>query len=89
MFSVAFSPDGKILASTDDENQRVWLWDVESAGQQGHDPVLATLNGHVRLFGQSYSDVGDVYGVAFSPDGKLIASVGLDGTIILWGVPNG
>ena len=44
------------------------MWDV-SAGRH-----LRTLTGHT----------GDVESVAFSPDGKTLASGSFDGTILLW-----
>ena len=66
--SVAFSPNGKSLASASDDGT-VRLWDVS-----GHQALGAPLRGHR----------GAVLSVAFSPDGQLLASGGDDGTVRLW-----
>jgi WD40 repeat protein len=71
--SIAFSPDGSILASGNSEDT-ILLWDVSSpeSPKQLGEPLTV------------HSDW--VRSVAFSPDGKILASASQDNTIILWDV---
>jgi WD40 repeat protein len=69
---VAFSPDGKTLASGSSEENTVRLWDVNSR------KPTAALKGHEE----------SVTSVTFSPDGKLLASGSRDGTVRLWKLPS-
>jgi len=72
---VAFSPDGKLLASADGDGT-VWLWNP-ATGQRA-----ATLHA-------TSSFRYGVPGVAFSPDGALLASADTDGTVRLWNPATG
>ncbi|KAG6327555.1 hypothetical protein ID866_11532 [Astraeus odoratus] len=71
--SVAFSPDGKRIASGSWDNT-ICLWDAETGFQLG-----SALKGHTL----------NVTSVAFSPDGKRIASGSKDKTICLWDAETG
>ena len=68
VYSVAFSPDGKILASASQDGTII-LRDVAT-----RQPIGQPLTGHTSW----------VTSVAFSPDGKTLASASDDKTIRLW-----
>ncbi len=70
---VAFSPDGRLLATAGAADNTVKVWDVES-GQ-----LIFTLEGHLER----------VHSVKFSPDGTQIATGSSDDTAKLWDVNKG
>jgi WD40 repeat protein len=74
---VAFSPDGKILASAS-YDKTIRLWDVSSHKE------IAILEGHTDTGHTGHTDT--IWRVAFSPDGKTLASASWDKTIRLWDV---
>jgi WD40 repeat protein len=71
---LAFSPDGKTLASSHHDG-KVELWNITE--QQ---PTERSLHGHGRRIATS---------VAYSPDGKTLASAGIDRKVNIWDVAAG
>jgi WD40 repeat protein len=79
---MAFSPDGKLLASAGCEDATVRVWKVQT-GEELH-----VLVKHHQVSSDGKSD-GYAAGVAFSPDGKLLATSGGDQVIRLWDIATG
>jgi WD40 repeat protein len=74
--SLAYSPDGKRLASASQQGVSVW----DTAGGE----EVRTWKGH-----SDGAIVGGANSVAFSPDSKLVASTGNDGTLLVCSAEDG
>src|SRR5712691_10315012 len=75
VFSLAWSPDGRLLASGDFAGH-IRLWERQ---QTGPATCVQTLWGHTNW----------VCGLAFAPDGSRLASASWDGTLKLWELESG
>jgi WD40 repeat protein len=73
VLSLAFSPDGKTLASGSNDTT-IRRWNVTDGK-----PIGTPLEGHV----------GSVQSVVFSPDGSMLASGSDDGAVRLWNTADG
>ncbi|MEM7062040.1 MAG: WD40 repeat domain-containing protein [Cyanobacteria bacterium P01_B01_bin.77] len=78
---VAFSPDGTMLA-TGSMDRTVRLWDVATGD------CVQVLE-ECTPDGTQLSRLAEVWSVAFSPDGKLLACGGADSTIRVWHIEQG
>ena len=85
VYSVAFSPDGKTLASGSDDNT-VRLWRVDTGETER---ILVGHAGEFEGVDNGPSSVEGVKSVAFSPDGKTLASGGGDNVIHLSDIGTG
>lgn len=72
--TLAFSPDGKLLASGGDDRS-LKIWDVKSTLAQATHPAAGRD--------------ARIHDVAFSPDGARLASASEDGTLRLWNAETG
>ena len=65
-----FSPDTRLYLTTSHRNSKITIWDFFNTGEE----LLSLPFGHTAT----------ITTLAFSHDGKTLASAGKDGTILLW-----
>ena len=70
VFSLTWSPDGRLLASGCSDGS-IWVWQPEAPEPETRVQVFAAHTDRVM-------------GLAFSPDGTQLASASYDGTVKLW-----
>jgi WD40 repeat protein len=82
----AFSPDGRVFAIAGDQ-ATAQMWDTTTGRR------LNVLTGHLHILVEDISPDMSVFGkvedVAFSPDGRLIATASWDQTARVWDVATG
>jgi WD40 repeat protein len=71
--SVAFSPNGRLLASAGGDDMTVRVWDVATGRE------LRVFRGHAQ----------SVHSIGFSPDGKRLVSASADSTVRVWDADTG
>jgi WD40 repeat protein len=82
LYAAALSPDGRTVA----------VCPLESRGGPGPVILLETatgqercrVNGHLRL---DTEHVFAAHGIAFTPDGRSLITIGLDSTAVVWSLP--
>jgi WD40 repeat protein len=73
VFGIAFSPDGRLLATGGYEDGIVKVWQAETG-----EPVLSGLSARPPLTG-----------VAFTPDGRRVVAAGYESEVRMWDVATG
>ena len=92
---MAFSPDGHVLVSASFSLAMPQLWDVgtgqllRTLGKQEQRAANVAFNPNERMLPLEGGSNGNLTSVAFSPDGRTVATGSTYGVVTLWDAVNG
>lgn len=80
---LCWSPNGRYIAGTYGRSHKVYIWDLSN-------PSQATFKDGIQMpalvFGESEGHSNTLLDIAWSPDGRYLATTGYDRTVIVWQV---
>jgi WD40 repeat protein len=81
--NVSFSPTNGNLLAAAIGNGKIQLWDLKTLDRA---IIQSQLNSPVTFQGHSARSLLGAWNIAFSPNGKLLATTGSDGAVRIWDV---
>ena len=85
IFTLAYSPDGKYLVSGSHDGT-IWIWDLQVSEGRIQVPEGRVQNGTLKI---RKGHISSINTLAYSPDGKYLASGSRDKTIRIWNIHDG
>ncbi len=83
IYSLSVSPDGKTLA-TAGWDSIIRFWEMDTGNIRREVKVADHAKGEVKIAQNAQGDDPRMYAVCYAPEGGLIATAHLDGTIRVW-----
>jgi WD40 repeat protein len=84
VYSLAFSPDGRWLASGGRARSGFWTFWHQLTGQSPKGPAVRLWHMPDGALQATLEATDDVMALAFSPDGRLLATASADGSNMFW-----
>ncbi len=80
---LAWSPDGRYIASTYLNSSQIFIWDLANAHPKQTSTGIQLPD---LIFGQNNPQSGVITCLDWSPDGRYIATASTDGSVVIWQV---